>query len=401
MLALSLAWMQQFLREVLRKPGLTSLGLEDEGAIYSFLYSVFMAATIRFEDMEPVDSACVRLAITQEDTIKSLLFGVRVPDGAVLGRGTYATVWRAKDGHTGKMFAVKTLDKRIAIRQKARGKEVVALRECEIAAHLGKCPHPFVIQFHDVFADDAASSYSLVMGLCPGGDLYQEICKAHVRAAGAKAAYQAPAQAPIWLGQVYLGLEHLHLQLQMLHRDVKPQNVAVDAKGNVKLVDFGFSRFGVASNGQFEFGVPPGTAEYVSPEVLLRQPYGYSADLYSFGVLIWMLLAGGLKDATKTYKPPCASNWQPWYLIPLKSNWQKLHAVIDDPVANNVAPLMDEWAKDLICKLTYRGGDWKDIRHVDLRQHHYFEASRLPPLGASGMELEQWAARSLCQARDA
>merc|ERR1712176_769536 len=107
---------------------------------------------------------------------------------------------------------------------------------------------------------------------------------------------------------MFLALEHLHLtQPCMLVRDVKPANVVLTENQRIaKLTDFGMSRQGDYSNGTFSFSntLPPGTPDYVAPEVVAGQPYNYSADLYSFGVLVWVLLTGGLLIHKNTPAPP-------------------------------------------------------------------------------------------------
>ena len=96
------------------------------------------------------------------------------------------------------------------------------------------------------------------------------------------------------------GPRHLH-GMGMLVRDLKTDNVVLSedlgrASGAVaKLTDFGLCKFGTEGTGDWTFGAPPGTPAYIAPEVINGQNYGRAADLYSFGAVIWVILAGGHK----------------------------------------------------------------------------------------------------------
>merc|ERR1719152_170198 len=102
------------------------------------------------------------------------------------------------------------------------------------------------------------------MELCTNGDLYNQVRAA--RGDGRRGIYVPPPLARCWCGQVFLGLEHMHLRMSTLLRDLKPENVVLDAVGRAKLTDFGLGRFGVESTGQWTFGMPTGSPGYVAPE---------------------------------------------------------------------------------------------------------------------------------------
>merc|ERR1719265_972512 len=185
-----------------------------------------------------------------------------------------------------------------------------------------------------------------------------------------------------WFGHVFLGLEHLHVQLEMLHLDIKPDNIVFDTEGNAKLTDFGFAHQGKLSNGDFMFGVPPGSPEYVAPEVLLKKQFGYSADLYSLGVMLWVMLTGGVSNSWRPCNPPCAE-WRPPNFEPLLNNWQKLQEAMTNPQAYSVPAVFDPRVEDLILRLTQRGENWKDLSHTAVRQHPLVESLCLPGIRAS------------------
>lgn len=379
-MALSSEWLESFLSQM--QGGGTAA--PNYVSKKEMLRHFFMAAHIRLQDLKPVDGegSCPDGDIKDAQMLFVENNVGKVPGPAVLGRGSYAVIWRAKDQHTGQLCAVKTFRKDGLMR--------IPKWECKVSSQLTKHKHPFIVRIHQVFQNMTMGSFSIVMECCPGGDLRYKIYTAWKAAQQAETAYEAPAEALRWLGQVLLGLEHLHLELNMLHLDIKPDNVLINGNGNAMLIDFGFSNLGERADGPFAFGVPPGSPDYVAPEVLLKQSYSYSADLYSFGVLIWVALTGGIVTSARPCNPPCA-DWRPPKVEPLLSNWQRLEEVMLDPAAHAAPSLHNEDAKDLILKLTNRGEDWSEFRHQSVREHPLFEGLHLPELRASAHQLTEWA----------
>jgi eukaryotic-like serine/threonine-protein kinase len=91
--------------------------------------------------------------------------------------------------------------------------------------------------------------------------------------------------------QICRGLQAAHEQ-GIIHRDIKPQNVLIDAKGEVKLMDFGIARMTEASEAMTQAGLIVGTPHYMSPEQVQGKPLDSRSDVYSLGVLIYEMLAG-------------------------------------------------------------------------------------------------------------
>ncbi|TNN82697.1 cGMP-dependent protein kinase 1 [Liparis tanakae] len=137
-----------------------------------------------------------------------------------------------------------------------------------------------------------------------------------------------------------------------MYRDLKPENLMLDIKGYVKLVDFGFSKELVRGEKTYSF---VGTPEYMAPEIIKNQGHDFAVDFWSLGVLIYELLVGS---------PPFSS-----------SEPQKIYAKILDGVLK-YPPYMSEAAKSIISKMCrprpgQRLGNTKNgIK--DVRHHRWF-----------------------------
>jgi thiamine kinase-like enzyme len=344
--------------------------------ITSILHRFFHSARARFQDVKPVDIELKAIDIVDMRSFHNDILADKIPQETIIGRGSYAVIWRGRDQHTGKVYAVKTFQSDRCMQNR------IPVWECNVCSQLVQDSHPNISRIYQVFQNPAVPLFSIVMELCTGGDLHQKICSVRCAAKDGALVYQAPGEALSWLGQIFAGIEYLHLERDMLHLDVKPANVVIDAEGTAKLTDFGFCCLGTKSNGDFICGVPPGSPEYIAPEVLQGSGYSYSADLYSYGVLSWILHTGGVQNRHGHFSPPCA-DWHPPKTEPLLTNWQRLHEVVLDPAADCAPPRLDANIEDLVLKLTFRGDGWQPLQHDDIRQHVVFKDSDLLPCRVS------------------
>merc|ERR1719329_870345 len=179
----------------------------------------------------------------------------------------------------------------------------------------------------------------MIMELCAGGDL-QTACKRERMAAITEGRRDCPPiYADVWLGQVLLALEHLHLETQCLIRDLKPANVLLDVREEcAKLADFGLGRVGVESPGTWTLGGPTGTPGYVSPEILLRERYDFRADLYSYGVLMWVMATGGVTQYQSPQPPSNARQMRGNDFPILNEDWRLLRETVSKADGGAVAP---------------------------------------------------------------
>jgi serine/threonine protein kinase len=186
-----------------------------------------------------------------------------------LGTGM-GTVYLARDEILGRRVVIKVLHNLTDPEAKAR-----FLEEARAPSMLN---HPNVVQIYD-WGEDNGRPY-IVMEWLQGTDLKQAV-----------EAGRLPNlhQKLVVVLQLAKALEHIHAH-GIVHRDIKPQNVILDAQGQVKLIDFGISKREDFSRTQS--GVALGTPYYMAPEQLRGGRADSRVDIYSFGVLLYELVTG-------------------------------------------------------------------------------------------------------------
>lgn len=97
-------------------------------------------------------------------------------------------------------------------------------------------------------------------------------------------------RAKFYAAEIILALEYLHKN-GVIYRDVKPENILIDAQGHIKMTDFGLSKGGLENTGGRTESFC-GTTEYLAPEIINSKQYGYSVDWYSLGLVIYEMLCG-------------------------------------------------------------------------------------------------------------
>ncbi|WP_344098016.1 serine/threonine-protein kinase, partial [Streptomyces stramineus] len=194
--------------------------------------------------------------------------------GELLGRGGMGEVWQAQDQVLGRQVAVKLLlgddaDESAASRFRL---------EAQTAARLN---HPQVVAVYDFGAWEGR--FYLVMELVRGPSLAQELTTYGTLAPDRVAGMAAQAAA---------GLAAAHRQ-GVVHRDVKPGNLMLDADGTLKIGDFGIARFvDETSTALTRVGQIVGTSTYLAPERALGRMAGPASDVYALGCVLYQLLAG-------------------------------------------------------------------------------------------------------------
>jgi serine/threonine-protein kinase len=189
-----------------------------------------------------------------------------------LGAGGMAEVWEAFDEGLHRSVAVKVVRDEIAGEAEFRERFI---REARLAAQL---EHPRILPIYD-FGTESGVTY-LVMPLLPGGSLKERIHG------------PMPADEVVEaLAAVAAALDHAHAR-GVLHRDVKPANVLVDASGSLLLADFGLAKNTAISSELTAAGMVVGTPAYMAPEQAIGKPVDRRADQYALGIVAFELLTG-------------------------------------------------------------------------------------------------------------
>ena len=193
--------------------------------------------------------------------------------GKSLGSGAFGEVRRVVHRVTNEGRAAKIFRKDLATSASSHQK---LMEEINILRTLD---HPNIIRVYEFFED--AKRFYIVMEQCNGGELFEEILKRQ---------NFGENHAATILHQLFSTVAYLH-DNNIIHRDLKPENILLEEKGdimNIKLIDFG-TAVRVDQNKTIKGAI--GTAYYIAPEVL-SGTYNFKCDLWSCGVIIYILLAG-------------------------------------------------------------------------------------------------------------
>jgi serine/threonine protein kinase len=190
--------------------------------------------------------------------------------GKEIGRGAFSVVREALNKQTGEKVAVKSIRTKYI-------KNKLLMREIEIMKRVGN--HPNILKLYDVY--ESKKHLHLVLELVTGGELFDQIV--------ARGEYSEKDASNI-VRQIVSAVAHLHAN-GIAHRDLKPQNLLCAGPDGmeIRVADFGLSKmFGEGEHLETCCGSP----EYVAPEVLECKPYDKACDLWSVGVIIYVMLTG-------------------------------------------------------------------------------------------------------------
>ena len=213
------------------------------------------------------------------DVRPTLKFHEAYTMGPELHKSNAAVIHQCINRETNEVFAVKMFDRRNDKSKSALGKSIAETVLHEVAV-LKALKHQHVIEIVDFF--DEADFFYLVMELMEGGDVFDRIIQMK----------QYTEKDARDLARILLeGVQHLHAQ-GVAHRDLKPQNLLLKSKDDnatIKLADFGFA---CKVHTPQSLTTRCGTPTYVAPEILKNIPYDQSVDMWSVGVILYVLLCG-------------------------------------------------------------------------------------------------------------
>jgi serine/threonine protein kinase len=193
--------------------------------------------------------------------------------GEELGRGRFSVVHVALHKETGRRYAVKVINK------KALSESESELLRTEIAV-LKLVQHPHIVRLENVYED--GKTMFIVMELLEGGELFNRIV--------GRARF-SESEAKEVIKPLIESVAYLH-SLGIVHRDIKPENILCGKRlQDLKIADFGLSKL---VHPHEVMTMPCGTLSYVAPEVLSMQGYGRQADMWSVGVILYLVVRGQL-----------------------------------------------------------------------------------------------------------
>lgn len=247
-----------------------------------------------------------------------------------LGKGSYGEVRLSKEKTSNKLFAIKVMDKRV-LQKKVLGKSSTSFDDVKReVAIMKRLKHENVVRLYEVIDDPNVNKMYLVMEYMKRGDLLQIASDPSTKSTTPLTDEQ------VWdvCRQVLKGLKYLH-DMEIVHGDIKPQNILVAGDGLVKIADFGISK--VMSRGSELQLETAGTPAFMAPEICAGLAYdGKMADMYSVGATMFCVRCGQPPFRSN----PCASPSN--QLIDLYDRIQNDPVVFPVPVADGLTNIIEK-----------------------------------------------------------
>ena len=194
-----------------------------------------------------------------------------------LGNGKFGLVKLGINKQTKEKVAIKIMNKK-----KMDTSDIELMRtEIEI---LKICQHPNIIRLYDIFEN--VDYIYIIMEYCPGGDLFSFL---------EKRKFQLPeVRTAIIMNKMCEAVFYFQSYFGVIHRDLKPENILMTSSsddGDIRILDFGLSKISTPNEKCTE---PYGTLTYCAPEIILDEPYNKEVDMWSLGVMTYLMISGRL-----------------------------------------------------------------------------------------------------------
>ncbi|XP_055016837.1 serine/threonine-protein kinase Nek4 isoform X2 [Boleophthalmus pectinirostris] len=187
----------------------------------------------------------------------------------VVGRGSYGEVHLVKHKTDRKQYVIKKLNLKTSSKRERRSAE----QEAQLLSQLR---HPNIVTYRESWEGDDCLLY-IVMGFCEGGDLYHRLKQQ-------KGELLPERQVVEWFVQIAMALQYLH-ERNILHRDLKTQNIFLTKTNIIKVGDLGIAR--VLENQNDMASTLIGTPYYMSPELFSNKPYNHKSDVWALGCCVY------------------------------------------------------------------------------------------------------------------
>ncbi|VDP70918.1 unnamed protein product [Echinostoma caproni] len=197
-----------------------------------------------------------------------------------IGKGSYGEVWLCQQSKDDKQVSctnnlveiVKYVVKKIDITQTGHAERKAALLECKLLSEL---KHPNIVPYKESFIQ--SGFLYIAMGYCEGGDLSTRLKLQNGRLLAERCLVE-------WFIQIAIALQHMHSR-NILHRDLKTQNIFLTRNDIIKVGDLGIAR--VLDSASAMATTMIGTPYYMSPELFANKPYNHKSDIWALGCVLY------------------------------------------------------------------------------------------------------------------
>ena len=225
------------------------------------------------------ENVCQNFSLSLKNAIKDYNFNDYYDLMNSVGEGHFGKVYKCKDKKNGNIYAAKIIDK-----TKLKKKDLDLIRQEKIILKLIK--HENIISLKDYFEDK--QNIYFISEFYEGGDLLNYI--EEKQKMGEEISEKNSARI---IRKIAQGLSYLNF-FGIIHRDLKPENIMFEKAYNfktLKIIDLGICK--ILSYGE-KAKEPIGTNGYISPEIYLNKDYSFKADIWSLGVILYLLITGGV-----------------------------------------------------------------------------------------------------------
>lgn len=265
--------------------------------------------------------------------------------GPIIGEGAYSRVCHAKLKEGGIPIVLKVLRKHDMLKLKQVAK---IASEKKV---LGLMRHPLVARLLGTFQDN--DRCYIMMPFVNGGELFEYL-------RGNKVLPEK--QVAFYAASLTEGLMYIH-SMKVMYRDMKAENILIDAEGNLRIVDFGFAKM-VDGKTYTVCGSP----EYVAPEIIGQMGYAYSCDWWALGVLTYKMAAG-------KFPFPLRAKGDTWNAQALSEQLMTAVVYPDSVPAGTVAYLKRLLVSEVPKRMGCSSNVLTTAKELELKKHPYFAAN--------------------------